>query len=375
MATEENQAPSPEIEGADLLDDVLMSSISEGTIIPIISNSFRLEEIFRNVSELTEKVAKAPGQRSTDESLTVYQQLTREWADSIQYPLPDDSNLARVAQYFQIDKKNNDVSLAKREYLNFLKAYLLDPKEPDKLAKEAPQKLDKTFSDIVSELGYPIFPDGMQDPLRQLANLPLPVYITTSYYNFLERALKSAEKRPRTQVCSWGGAKARGDSLPDPDFIPSPETPVVYHLFGLENYPTTLVLSEDDYMNWQISVAEELSQQITNTTVPGIPLRLRDALAEKESQLMILGYNLQDWEFRVLFRFIWRFRKDEDLRRSTVIQLKPRPKNTKYEQIALGYLKQYFNIKRSNVKWTRAESYIQKLSEAYDRYIGKGVIA
>jgi SIR2-like protein len=371
MAAEENQVPSLEYEGADLLDDVLMSSINEGTIIPIISNSFRMEQIFRNLSILSEKISQTPRSRSTDEYPTVYQQLTREWADSIQYPLPDDSNLARVAQYFQVYKKKNDVGLAKREYLNFLKAYLLNPGK----AEEVPlQKLDQTFSDIVSELGYPLFPDGMKDPLRQLAILPLPIYITTSYFNFMERALKLAGKEPRTQVCSWSGGKARGDHLPDPNFEPSPEKPVVYHLFGLENYPTTLVLSEDDYMNWQISVAEELSQQNTNTTIPSIPLRLRDALAEKEAQLMILGYHLQDWEFRVLFRFIWRFRKDEDLRRSTVIQLKPRPKNTEYEQNALGYLKQYFDIKRSNVKWTTAETYIQRLTDAYDKY-KRGVIA
>jgi SIR2-like domain len=367
MGTEENQALSLQNAGADLLDDVLMSSISEGTIIPIISNSFRLEQIFRNIDALNEKIAKIPRGRSTDEIPTVYQQLTKEWADSIQYPLPDDSNLARVAQYFQIDKKNNDIGLAKREYLNFLKAYVLDPKSAHPVA---PQKLEKPFSDIVSELGLPTFPEGTKDPLRQLAKLPLPIYITTSYYDFLKRALELAGKKPRIQVCSWSGGKAKGDHLPDPNFIPSPETPVIYHLFGLENYPTTLVLSEDDYMNWQISVAEELSQQITNTTVPGIPLKLREALAEKESQLMILGYSLQDWEFRVLFRFIWRFRKDEDLRRSTVIQLKPRPKNTEYEQNALGYLKQYFNIKRSNVKWTTTETYIQKLCEAYDKYMG-----
>lgn len=366
MGIEESQALSFQSEGSDLLDDVLMSSISEGTIIPIISSSFRMEQIFRTLHSLTDKISKTPRGRSTDEVLTAYQQLTREWADTIQYPLPDDSNLARVAQYFQVHKRN-DIGLAKREYLNFLKAYLLDPNSSPAVA---PQRLEKTFSDIVSELGYPIFPDGMQDPLRQLAKLPLPIYITTSYFNFLERALLLEDKKPRTQVCSWSGGKAKGEHLPNPNFEPNALEPVVYHLFGLENYPTTLVLSEDDYMNWQISVAEELSQQITNTTSPGIPLRLREALAEKESQLMILGYNLQDWEFRVLFRFIWRFRKDEDLRRSTVIQLKPRPKNTEYEQNALGYLKQYFDIKRSNVKWTTADAYIHKLSEAYNRYLG-----
>jgi SIR2-like domain len=366
MATEQNQAPTAEGERAELLNDVSMKDISEGMIIPIISNSFRLEQIFRHKSSLTEKIAKTPRGRSTDEQLTAFQQLTKEWADFIQYPLPDDSNLARVAQYFQINKMSNDPPKAKEAYLKFLKAYLLDL-DLNKLDDMAQRKLDQSFSDIVAELDYPIFPDG-KDPLQLLANLPLPIYVTTSYFNFLERALKRAGKENvRTQVCSWGKAKARGSDLPDPNFEPSPEKPVVYHLFGLENYPPTLVLSEDDYMNWQISVTEELSQQNTSTTASGIPLILRNALADQASQLMILGYSLQDWEFRVLFRFIWRFR-EENLRRSTVIQLKPRPRDPQYEQNALSYLKEYFDVRRSNVKWTMAESYIHMLSAAYDNY-------
>lgn len=365
MDAETNQATSLEDGNTELLDDLEMDDINRGKIIPIISNSFRMDQIFRNISSLSKKIDEAPKKRSTDEQVTAFQQLTREWADFIEYPLPDDSNLARVAQYFQVYKKQNQVGPAKKEYLNFLKSYFLSPLDPHAVV---PQRLEKTFSDIVAEAG-PTFPDEKQDPLRQLANLPLPIYITTSYFNFLERALELAGKKfMRTQVCSWSGGKAMGAHLPDPNFEPTPESPVVYHLFGLENYPPTLVLSEDDYMNWQISVTEELSQPNASTTASGIPLKLRDALADQESQLMILGYGLQDWEFRVLLRFMWRFRRGEDLRRSTVIQLKPRPKKTEYEQNALGYLKQYFDIRRSNVKWTTAETYIQKLSAAYADY-------
>ena len=368
MAAGENQTSSLETEGADLLDDRELDFDHE-TIIPIISNSFRMEQIFKHISTLTEKIAQTPRRRSPDEVPSVYQQLTREWADSIQYPLPDDSDLARVAQYFQV-RNAKDLGQAKRKYLHFLRSYLLNPRSP----KDAPPpKPRETFSDTVAELGYPEFPQGIEDPLWQLAKLPLPIYITTSYFNFLERALLLAGKTPRTQVCSWSGGKAqKAEHLPDADLEPTPEMPVVYHLFGLEDYPSTMVLSEDDYMNWQISVTEELSQQITNTTAPGIPLQLRDALAAKDALLVILGYNFQDWEFRMLFRFICKFRKGEDFRYGTVIQLEPRPKNTEYRDNALGYLRQYFDIKRSDVKWTTAETYIERLSRAYDRY--KGVI-
>jgi hypothetical protein len=369
MDTEENQATSPGNESANLLDDLLMSSISEGTVIPIISNSLRIEGIFRSISALTGKIPKTP--RSSDEYLTINEQLTREWADSIQYPLPDDHNLARVAQYFQVHEKN-DIAQAKTKYLNFLKMYLLENSlEQDYQSVVAQLKLrtqERTFSDIVSQLEYPRFSSSFEDPLRQLANLPLPIYVTTSYYNFLERALELAGKLPRTQVCSWSGGKARRpEHLPDPNFLPTPENPAVYHLFGLENYPPTLVLSEDDYMNFLISVAED-----TNTQNPGIPLRLREALAE--SRLILLGYNLQDWEFRVLFRFILKFRKSEISPRSTVIQLKPRPKKVEDEKRSLDYLYRYFDIKQFGVKWTSAEHFIHKLTEEWDKYT-KGVMA
>ena len=96
MDIEENKASPEDI---DLFDDLLMSSISEGTVVPVISNSFRMEGIFKSIPALTDKIPKSP--RSSDEYLTVHEQLTREWAESIQYPLPDDHHLARVEQYFQ----------------------------------------------------------------------------------------------------------------------------------------------------------------------------------------------------------------------------------------------------------------------------------
>lgn len=384
MSTEENLGTPLSNEEGNLLDDLLMSSISGGTIVPVISNSFRMNEIFRSITTLTDKIPKTP--ISSDEYLTVHEQLTKEWANEINYPLPDDYNLARVAQYFQVQEKNT--VNAKTKYLNFLKKYLLANASKDYESIVADLRIrteERTFSEIVTRLEYPHFPPEFIDPLTQLANLPLPIYITTSYYNFLERALEQAGKgsmvkvgnaeirKVRTQVLSWSGGKARKPDLPDPEFSPSPEEPVVYHLFGLENYPPTLVLSEDDYMNFLMSVAQEKSRpQTAEEKNPAIPTVLRDALSQ--SQLLILGYNLQDWEFRVLFRFILEFRPPVDSPRSPVIQLKPRPKKIDDEKRTLRYLYEYFDKQQFSVKWTSAESYIQKLADEWDRYT-KGVMA
>ena len=37
----------------------------------------------------------------------------------------------------------------------------------------------------------------------RLAKLNLPVYVTTSYYDFLEKALEHAGKQPRTEISYW----------------------------------------------------------------------------------------------------------------------------------------------------------------------------
>ncbi|HLO15334.1 MAG TPA: SIR2 family protein [Anaerolineales bacterium] len=357
MLAEENET-------SNHLND-LIPFINEGVVIPIISNSFRVEEIFRNVKELTEKIPHTP--QYSDEYLTISEQLTKEWADSIQYPMPDDYNLARVAQYYQVSEK--DVFLAKTKYLRFLNLYLLNTNKEVEYEEIVSQlKLrtqERTFSDIVSQLDHPRFPQGVEDPLRLLARLPLSIYITTSCHSFLERALEAENKKPRTQVCFWGGgrSRAKAEHWPDPDFEPTPMNPAVYHLYGLENYPQTLVLSEDDYMNFLISVAED-----TNTQNPIIPLKLREVLAE--SRLILLGYHMQDWEFRTLFRFILKFRKNDLSPRSTVIQLKPRPKKTEDEKRSLAYLLQYFDKKQFDVEWTSAEEYIQRFWDEWSKYNG-----
>src|SRR5574341_446419 len=73
----------------DVVAEMILS-INQCKVIPIISNSFRIEQIFRDEGKDT----GAP--EYTDEDQTVNEQLTRAWATAIDYPLEDNHNLARV---------------------------------------------------------------------------------------------------------------------------------------------------------------------------------------------------------------------------------------------------------------------------------------
>jgi SIR2-like domain len=341
----------------------IMPRIQQGIVIPIISNSFRIEQIFREEKRPLDQSAE---NLQSDEDLTVEEQLAEEWANFIEYPMPDVHNLARVAQYFLVEQK--DSIQARAKYVEFLKTLLLaiaqdDEEYGDLVSKLKMQIQEQDFSEIVRQLDYPRFLHSAEDPLRLLARLPLPVYITTSYYDFLERALDAEGKNPRTQVCFWSGRgfSARPEHHQDPDYKPTPAKPVVYHLFGLEDYPQTLVLSEDDFMNFLISVVED-----TNTQNPIVPLKLRQALAE--SPLLLLGYQLRDWDFRVLFRFILRFRKEELSPRGMVIQLKQDRKRIGTIEKALQYLSNYLDKKQFDVEWTDTETFIRRLWDEWNSY-------
>jgi hypothetical protein len=334
-------------------------------VIPIVSNSFRIEQIFRDEKDAPEQASDTA--QYDDEDLTYDEQLTKVWADFIDYPMADKHNLARVAQYFLVEQKNS--LQARSKYLEFLKTFFLEVAGNEEENKELVNKFrsqikEMHFADIVREMEYPRFAPNEDDPLRLLARLPLPIYVTTSYYDFLECALEGEGKKPRTQVCFWSGEipSARIDRYPESDFEPTAAEPIVFHLFGIESYPQTLVLSEDDFMDFLVAIAED-----ANTQKPMVPLRLQEVLAS--SPLLLLGYQLRDWDFRILFRFILNYRNKDDLTpRGMFIQLKPDRKNLANKERSLEYLSHYFDRKKFDVEWTNTDNFIKKLWSEWNKY-------
>jgi hypothetical protein len=355
----DNENNNPTI---DVLKETIVPFIEENTVIPVLSNSLRIEQIFQVDKELRELMKQSP--EFYDEVRTYEQQLTKKWAEQIKYPMSDDHNLARVAQYRHIEK--NDPDLPKIEYLKFindrlLKLYENEAGYKDKVAELRARKTRLIFSETAQKLNSPReFPGGREDPLKLLAGLPLSIFITTSYSDFLERALEDSGKVPRTQICFWNGSKVgiTPEHLPDPNYNPTPENPAVYHLFGLENNKDTLVISEDDYLNFLMTAAEELNSQDLYPS----PLRL----ALPTARLMLLGYNLRDWDFRALFKFILLTRKTANKKPSIAIQLRPTLENKNYEASSLNFLERFFGEQNFRVAWTGTENFIYQLSDAWD---------
>lgn len=198
--------------------------------------------------------------------LPVKSRIAKEWVAKYGYPMEDSEDLARVAQFIAT------------EY-------------------------DKMFpkNEIIEKFNEVQCPDlaNPDEPHRVLANLPLPVYITTNYDDFLTQALKTKwvgdtkvpYKDPRRELCRWNDFIVADPSVFDTDFEPSVANPVVFHLYGHTGAPESLILTEDDYLDFLVSVSryEHL-----------IPARIQKALTR--ASLLFLGYRFTDLDFRVLLR-------------------------------------------------------------------------
>jgi hypothetical protein len=301
--------------------------------------------------------------------------IAENWAASkkVGYPMKDADNLARVAQYHQVTAE--DPEGAKRDFRDFVVQGLMNfarNNDPGAKAiiedKNLAATPDLLFADLVSELGYPPLQDGEQDLMSLLAKLRLPIYITTSYYDFLERALiADGRKRVRSEVCIWSGQTTMIDREHLPSKVqPTADEPLVFHLFGMERYPHTMVLSVDDYLNFLVNIFQRETDAKTSQSAgepPPIPSYLWKSMVEQP--LLILGFRLHDWDFQVLYRTVTAKSSDRDA--GVVIQLEPDTRNgfTDPER-AKKYLKDYLNQKaKFKVEFCKPDDFITELYRAF----------
>lgn len=141
--------------------------------------------------------------------------IAHEWALAEGYPLADGTDLARVAQFIGV------------------KEDAMAPKE----------RLLTRFRSTPS----PDFSDPLE-PHRVLADLELPMYITTNYDRFMIEALEAPGRSPARVVCRWNESMERKKPPKPPDSA----NPWVFHLHGSDDDPQSLVLTEDDYLDFLV---------------------------------------------------------------------------------------------------------------------------
>jgi hypothetical protein len=129
----------------------------------------------------------------------------------------------------------------------------------------------------------------------------------------------------------------------------------VYHLFGHQARRHSVVITEDDYFDWLIGVTRDKEL---------VPPRVKGAFAA--SSLMFLGFRLDEWDFRVLFRSIINQEGDKRKEHTHVaVQIDPEEGSTIEPDRARVYLEKYFQGSHITIYWGSTESFIKELHDAW----------
>lgn len=256
--------------------------------------------------------------------------IAREWARESGYPLEDSRDLARVAQFLAVKASDGMV-----------------PKE--KIQKQLHKLPPPDFTSI-------------DEPHRVLADLPFPIYMTTNYDDSMMSALKSRNKYPKLELCHWNKyLREHEESIFDenPDYTPTPEYPFVFHLHGYIKVPESLVLTEDDYLDFLISISKDQNL---------LPARIRKAMAG--TTLLFLGYRIADWDFRVLFRGIVGYLEKAVKRVHISVQIAPEDEGISEAQQrkVQKYLEDYFANLDVRVYWGSCREFAAELRRRWEEY-------
>ncbi len=288
-------------------------------------------------------------------------EIAVRWAETFGYPMDPSGreSLPQVAQYLAVDQ---DVAFMRDQLDQHLRAEL--GRRYGKLLPAG--RPDMGLDEAISAVGAQLASSPATQTFRTLANLPAPIFITTTLSSLLADALAAAGKRPVVELCRWNDKVEQIPSIFDPgrepDYRPTPERPLVYHLFGRLSEPDSLVLTEDDYFDYLIGVTSR------NDLIPAV---VRRALTD--SALLFLGFDLDGWDFRVVFRSI--MSREGRNRRSkyahVAAQIDPESGRITEADDAKRYLEDYFGDADISIFWGTVDNFGRELAQRMLRAQGR----
>lgn len=280
-------------------------------------------------------------------------EVAQRWAETYHYPMAphERESLPQVAQFLSV---NQDHSFPYDELGEYLRQEIQNRYEgdlPPELRQGSPA-LDL----LIEAVGAKWRKQDDLEAHRVIAQLPVPLFITTNPDNLLGSALTEAGKDPQVLICPWNEYAEQVETIFDrePGYRPTPERPLVYHLLGRLNEPDSVVLTEDDYFDFLIGVTSNKDL---------IPSTVRRALAD--TALLFLGFQMDDWNFRVLFRTILSQQggSRRDRYAHIAAQIEPEEGRILEPERARRYLDNYF-YKGADISifWGSAEDFVKELA-------------
>jgi hypothetical protein len=318
-------------ERAESFWEILLDNIAEGACTPFLG----------------------PGM--THGLLPDHGEISHILASDYHYPFPDSDRLPRVAQFVgTLDNRRLRRDVV-RLFATGFKRYIGQ--------KPRPEDRNLELSKIIEDVQWSALSRELNESEihHQLADLDLPLYITTNFDNFMTLALKAKGRTPRRETIAWREALKKDAARPHYD-LESPATvaePVVLHLYGTDEDLLSLVLTEDDYLDYLARLARDHEYLL--------PTSVNAALAS--TTLLFLGYRLEDLDLKVIMRGLL---THLDLERwgmlHVAVQVEASQVDEAKQTEVSRYFQKYFGDSRIDVYWGSTQQFVADLHARWQAY-------
>lgn len=279
--------------------------------------------------------------------------IASKWAREYDYPLyeHEHDSLAQISQYLAVEQFPD---FPVRELETYMRKEI-QRNHGDELP-DALLGSDASLDELINHIGSRRRERVQWDAYRVMAALDLPIYITTNFNKLLESALEEQDKEPQTLISPWNDYVEQSEphysEISRTVTEPTPERPLVYHLFGRLDQPASVVLTEDDYFEYLIGITR-------NDDL--LPMSVQEALTKKA--LLFLGFRLEDWDFRVLLRSLLSFEGKELRLRDEIVNIAVQlePEGLPKPDVARTYLESYLGKENIYLFWGSTEDFVKEL--------------
>lgn len=213
---------------------------------------------------------------------------------------------------------------------NFLATKVKDKKkifDPDNLAHVAQQYSLQESRLHLESAAISFYQDRLEQDSAihsDLAALPFYIIINSTHDNLMVDAFAKNQKEPIVECYDFnGGAK----NLVQMGTV---EKPMVYYLYGAIQQPQSLVISENDLLDFLVAVISDN---------PRLPNNIRSEFKKRGKCFLFLGFGLKHWYLRILLHALQG--ENKDIRSFALEQFKNPFDHPDSQQIILFYQEGY----------------------------------
>jgi hypothetical protein len=168
--------------------------------------------------------------------------------------------------------------------------------------------------------------------------------------------LEAEKKTPHVELCRWNDTIFQKNSVfgKGENFKLDGDKPIVYHLHGNLDHIESMVVTEDDYIDFMK----------TMTKPDKIPEAIQSAFSV--NSLLFVGYSLRDLNFRLLMGILNDYLGISMANVHISIQLPDWPKDEEKKKGAMRYMSKYFERFQGykiRVSWGDCRTFTEELEQ------------